>query len=138
VEPAHSGPVWSLALLPDKSGFISGSADKTVKFWTWAVVEKAAEPAGKGKKKKSKNEGEGEEDGEGAGSDGGGGGGGARQLSVVLTQQLEMAEDVLCVRASPDGRLVAVALLDATIKVYYLDRCGGRGFNNLWLGWSVV
>jgi WD40 repeat protein len=32
-EAAHEGAVWSLAALPDKSGFISGSADKTVKFW---------------------------------------------------------------------------------------------------------
>lgn len=37
-EKAHSGAVWSLALLPDKSGFVSGSADKTIKFWTWTVT----------------------------------------------------------------------------------------------------
>lgn len=30
IEDAHSGAVWSLALLPDRSGFVSGSADKTV------------------------------------------------------------------------------------------------------------
>jgi U3 small nucleolar RNA-associated protein 12 len=28
-----------------------------------------------------------------------------------------MADDVLCCRVSPDGRLLAVALLDATVKV---------------------
>ena len=38
VEDAHEGPVWSLAPLPDRSGFASGSADKTVKFWQWKVV----------------------------------------------------------------------------------------------------
>jgi WD40 repeat protein len=32
-EQAHEGAVWSLAPLPDGSGFVSGSADKTVKFW---------------------------------------------------------------------------------------------------------
>lgn len=32
-EAAHEGAVWSLSPLPDKSGFVSGSADKTVKFW---------------------------------------------------------------------------------------------------------
>ena len=37
-EGAHAGPVWSLAQLPDKTGFVSGSADKTVKFWQWSVV----------------------------------------------------------------------------------------------------
>lgn len=32
-EGAHEGAVWSLAALPDGTGFVSGSADKTVKFW---------------------------------------------------------------------------------------------------------
>ena len=35
---AHSGPVWSLAALPDGSGFVSGSADHDVKFWEWEIV----------------------------------------------------------------------------------------------------
>lgn len=38
---AHSGPVWSLAALPDASGFVSGSADHDIKFWEWGV---AADP----------------------------------------------------------------------------------------------
>jgi U3 small nucleolar RNA-associated protein 12 len=124
VEAAHSGAVWSLALLPDKSGFVSGAADKTVKFWTWAAVEAAAGGDGGAKKKKKGKHG----DGEGAEADREGGGavrGGARRLGIALTRQLDMAEDVLCVRASPDGRLLAVSLLDSTIKVYYLDRWGG-------------
>jgi hypothetical protein len=66
-EQAHSGAVWSLALLPDKSGFVSGSADKTIKFWTWAVItvqqqqdaavaDDAAAAAGKKKKKGKKGQ----------------------------------------------------------------------------------
>ncbi len=44
---AHDGPVWSLAALPDRSGFVSGSADKTVKFWQWSVsVPKAGAQGG--------------------------------------------------------------------------------------------
>ena len=38
VEDAHEGPVWSMAALPDKTGFVSGSADKSVKFWQWKIV----------------------------------------------------------------------------------------------------
>lgn len=87
---AHTGPVWSLAPLPDKSGFISGGADKQVRFWQWAVVAKD-------------------------------GGGGSKQLRLAAKRQMTMADDVLCVRVSPDGRLLAVALLDATIKVFFLD-----------------
>jgi U3 small nucleolar RNA-associated protein 12 len=37
-EAAHEAAVWCLAPLPDDSGFVSGSADKTVKFWQWGVV----------------------------------------------------------------------------------------------------
>lgn len=36
---AHQGPVWSICLQPDGSGFVSGSADKTIKFWEWTVAE---------------------------------------------------------------------------------------------------
>lgn len=32
-----------------------------------------------------------------------------------------MTDDVLSVRYSPNGKLVAVALLDATVKVFYED-----------------
>jgi len=122
-EEAHSGAVWSLALLPDKSGFVSASADKTIKFWTWAVTttnhnEDTGAPVAGDKPKKKKNKAAVEE-GEGQGS--------AnvvvvRQLGFKETRVLEMSEDVLCVRVSPDGRLIAASLLDATIKVYYTDR----------------
>ena len=42
---AHGGAVWSLAALPDGSGFVSGSADHDVKFWEW---DAAAVPEGGG------------------------------------------------------------------------------------------
>ena len=40
-----------------------------------------------------------------------------------------MSEDVLSVRFSPDGRLLAVALLDSTIKLFFTDslKVGGGG-----------
>lgn len=40
---AHDGPVWSICLRPDGAGFISGSADKTIKFWDWCVDEEGEE-----------------------------------------------------------------------------------------------
>lgn len=46
--------------------------------------------------------------------------GGAKQLRIVHTRTLKMADDVLCVRTSADGRLLAVALLDATVKVGWM------------------
>lgn len=30
--------VWSICLTPDKNGFVSGSADHTVKFWYFELI----------------------------------------------------------------------------------------------------
>lgn len=46
---------------------------------------------------------------------------GAQRLSLVHTRTLKLTDDVLCARFSPDGRLLAVALLDNTVKVFYAD-----------------
>ena len=37
VPEAHEGAVWAFAMLPDDSGFVSASADKTVRFWEWTL-----------------------------------------------------------------------------------------------------
>lgn len=87
---AHGGPIWSIHAKPDGSGFVSGSADKTVKFWEWTLLES--------------------EDGSGG-----------SQLSIDCYQTLEMPDDVLGVRFSPNGALLTVALLDTTVKVYFAD-----------------
>jgi U3 small nucleolar RNA-associated protein 12 len=44
-----------------------------------------------------------------------------RQLTLVHSRTLEMDDDVLCVRYSPDQRLLAVSLLDSTVKIFYVD-----------------
>ena len=35
---AHEGEVWGIAPSPDKKGFVSGGADKTVKFWDFELL----------------------------------------------------------------------------------------------------
>lgn len=40
---------------------------------------------------------------------------------MVQRQTLKMTDDVLAVRYSPDARLLAVALLDSTVKIFYAD-----------------
>lgn len=42
-------------------------------------------------------------------------------LQLTHTRTLRMTDDVLCVRYSPDARLIALSLLDCTIKVFYED-----------------
>lgn len=41
--------------------------------------------------------------------------------TLVHTKTLKMNDDVLSVRFSPDGKFIAVALLDSTVKILYVD-----------------
>lgn len=43
---AHEGHVWGVHISPDKKGLVTGSADKTVKFWNMDVVMEGVEGAG--------------------------------------------------------------------------------------------
>ncbi|XP_077202007.1 WD repeat-containing protein 3 isoform X1 [Paroedura picta] len=86
---AHDGALWSISLSSDQRGFVTGGADKCVKFWEFELVkdEKTLQ----------------------------------KRLSVKQTRVLQLEEDVLCVRYSPNQKLLAVALLDCTVKIFYTD-----------------
>lgn len=86
---AHDGALWSLCLAPDQRGVVTGSADKTVKFWDFELI---------------KDEGTNQ-----------------KRLMVKHARTLQLEEDVLCVKFSPDHRLLAVSLLDCTVKIFYAD-----------------
>lgn len=94
-ENAHDGAIWSLDLYPPSSGqemsLVTGSADKFVKYWAFESQD---------------------EDDTG-------------HPMVVHTRTLEMTDDVMCVRFShsrdPEKRLLFVACLDSTIKVFFDD-----------------
>ncbi|XP_036894787.1 WD repeat-containing protein 3 [Sturnira hondurensis] len=86
---AHDGALWSLCLSPDQRGFVTGGADKAVKFWDFELVKDENSPQ--------------------------------KRLSVKQTRTLQLDEDVLCVRFAPDQKLLAVSLLDCTVKVFYVD-----------------
>ncbi|CAL1701388.1 unnamed protein product [Somion occarium] len=89
---AHESTVWSIHVRADGQALVSGSADKDVKFWE--LEQKAAD---------SENP------------------HAARLLTLVHVRTLKMTDDVLSVRYSPNGKLLAVALLDSTVKVFYQD-----------------
>ncbi|KAL0963596.1 hypothetical protein UPYG_G00308390 [Umbra pygmaea] len=44
-----------------------------------------------------------------------------KRLTVNHIRTLQLDEDVLCVKYSPDQRLLAASLLDCTVKVFYTD-----------------
>ncbi|XP_056145530.1 WD repeat-containing protein 3 [Lampris incognitus] len=46
---------------------------------------------------------------------------GQKKLTLKHTRTLQLEEDVLCVKFSPNHRLLAVSLLDCTVKVFYTD-----------------
>ena len=97
---AHAGPLWSLALAPDGGGFVTGGGDKEVKFWDFSLApperddDAPSDPAAAAPEK---------------------------TLAARHMRTLRLPDDVLCVRFSPDGKLLCVALLDSTMKVFFAD-----------------
>ena len=43
---AHDGHVWGIHMSPDRKGLVTGSADKSVKFWNVDVVMEDVEGTG--------------------------------------------------------------------------------------------
>lgn len=92
--PAHEGSVWSMDIATDGKSLVTGGADKTVKFWDFRVVQEEV-PGHEGVT--------------------------VPKMTLKNTHKIEFSDDVLAVKLSPDGKLVAASLLDNTIKVYYRD-----------------
>lgn len=44
-----------------------------------------------------------------------------RSVGVVHTRTLKLGEEAICMKVSPDGKLMAVGLMDSTVKVFYVD-----------------
>ncbi|KAI5307394.1 hypothetical protein KEM56_002401 [Ascosphaera pollenicola] len=91
--PAHDGPVWSLDVHPDGKSMVSGSADKTAKFWEFKVVQEEV----LGTRRTTP------------------------RLKLVHTRTLKIADDLLSLKFSPDARLLACSFLDNTVKVFFVD-----------------
>lgn len=45
----------------------------------------------------------------------------AKVLSLLHNRTLKLDDCVLCVRISPNSKFVAVALLDSTVKIFFMD-----------------
>jgi U3 small nucleolar RNA-associated protein 12 len=86
---AHEGAVWTMQVHPDGKSLITGSADKSIKFWNFEIVQEEIP----GTKRTTP------------------------RLKLVESRILKVNDDVLSVQVSPDSKLLAVATLDNTVKV---------------------
>lgn len=89
VVEAHGGSIHSIAGMPNRSGFVTGSADHDVKFWEYSRLQKSGEDS--------------------------------KRLTVSNVRTMKMNDDVLKIALSPDAKYIAVALLDCTVKVFFVD-----------------
>ncbi|OCK83859.1 WD40 repeat-like protein [Lepidopterella palustris CBS 459.81] len=90
---AHEGSIWTLNVHPDGRSVVSGSADRSVKFWNFEIVQQEIP----GTKRT------------------------APRLRLVQSRVLKVSEDILNLCFSPDSRLLAVSTLDNTVKVFFVD-----------------
>ena len=90
---AHESPVWTLHVHPDGRSIATGSADKSVKFFNFEVVQEEIP----GTKRSMP------------------------RFKLAHTRTLKVADDILSLRFSPDSRLLALSLLDNTVKVFFVD-----------------
>lgn len=91
--PAHEGAVWTMQVHPDGKSLTTGSADKSIKFWNFEIVQEEIP----GTKRTTP------------------------QLKLIQSRILKVNDDVLSIQFSPDSRLLAVATLDNTVKVFFVD-----------------
>ena len=92
-EKVHEGPIWALHVHPDGKSIVTGSADKTAKFFKFEVLQEEIP----GTKRTSS------------------------RFKLVHLRTLKVADDILSLKYSPDRRLLALSLLDNTVKVFFVD-----------------
>lgn len=81
----------SFETLFSQKGVATGGSDNKVNFWQFELINDT--------KHESK----------------------AKILTVLHSRTLNVEDSVLCVKITPDNRFVAVALLDSTVKIFFLD-----------------
>lgn len=84
-------PINAICNLPDCSGIVCGGEDQALRFFSYTWTTKEDE----GQK--------------------------ITQLSLVEDRSMKFQEGITALRVSSDGRLFAVALLDSTVRIHFMD-----------------
>jgi U3 small nucleolar RNA-associated protein 12 len=90
-EAVHSQSIYTLQLYPDKSGFVSGGADKRLAFWKFEMKDAVIDNLN------------------------------TKRLSVVCTQTVELEDGILCTKFSPNSKFLAIGLMNYTIRIHLAD-----------------
>ncbi|KAK6352265.1 hypothetical protein TWF730_009096 [Orbilia blumenaviensis] len=90
---AHEKEIWALHVHPDGRSVVTGSADKSAKFWKFEIVQEEVLGTSRTTPK----------------------------LRLVHTRTLKLNDDILSLKFTPNGQLLAVSLLDNTVKVFFAD-----------------
>lgn len=119
---AHEEAVWSMDVRPDGKGMCTCSSDKTVKFWDFGVVRPGDSDSDSDSDEDEEEGGKGQQ---AAMSGAGASDSGLATLTLEHARTMKLGEGALYVRYSPSMRtdklLVAVSLLDNTVKVFFED-----------------
>ncbi|KAF2459877.1 WD repeat-containing protein-like protein [Lineolata rhizophorae] len=90
---AHDGAIWTMQVHPGGQSIVTGSADRSAKFWDFKIVQEEIP----GTKRTTP------------------------RLKLVHKRTLKLNDDILNLCFSPDSRLLAVSTLDNTVKVFFVD-----------------
>ncbi|CAF0863198.1 unnamed protein product [Adineta steineri] len=87
--------VWTMCMTPDRQSFLSGGSDKKIQFWTFELKDEKEMNSKKVRKR----------------------------LSFEHKRSLDVGEDILALKISPNNRYFVAALMDTTVKVFFMDSC---------------
>lgn len=97
---AHKNEIWSICLLPDLRGCVTGGSDETVKFWQFELIDRSDVDVSGGEVGIQTNE---------------------KILSLLHKNTLKVDDNVMCLRISSNNKFIAIALYDSTVKIFFVD-----------------
>jgi U3 small nucleolar RNA-associated protein 12 len=89
----NGSAIWSMDITPDGKTLVTGGNDKSVKFWNFKVEQELVPGTAASLNK----------------------------LKFNHSQTLELTDDILCVKVSPDGKYLAISLLNNNVNVVFFD-----------------
>ncbi|CAF3740693.1 unnamed protein product [Rotaria socialis] len=87
--------VWAMCMTPDRQSFLTGGSDKKIQFWNFELKDDNENNTKKARKR----------------------------LSFDQKRSFDVGEDVLALKISPNNRYFVAALMDTTVKVFFMDSC---------------